>query len=195
MIIKDKRDCFEELYKLHFDKLVFVAMKLVSSYEMAIDLSQDSFLKAFVHFDQYNKNKDFFLWIYSILKNVIIDYFRIKRNVLNANCLSFNYRSGEDNINFDFVSRFTSCKNIEFDRFEDMLDYSSYIDNKKLILSLDNLKKEHLLIFLFRFVLELSCIEISIVMGMKINEIRNRLCNSIRKIRKIMGKDIEYKLL
>jgi RNA polymerase sigma-70 factor, ECF subfamily len=69
----DKRT-FATFYDLHFKKIYrFVYFRVGGSKELAEDLTQDIFLKAFEAFDRFNPTISRSAWIYTIARNHIIN--------------------------------------------------------------------------------------------------------------------------
>lgn len=58
------------LYRIGFDR------------DLAEDLTSDIFLKAFEHFDSYDKNRPFKTWIFTIAHNHLVNYYAGKKEVL-----------------------------------------------------------------------------------------------------------------
>ncbi|OOF52058.1 RNA polymerase subunit sigma [Rodentibacter genomosp. 1] len=67
----------KELTVIRQQMLKFAELQL-HNHELAEDLVQESFLSAFKHIDRFKREAAFKTWIFAILKNKIIDYFRQK---------------------------------------------------------------------------------------------------------------------
>lgn len=72
-------EAFEQLYKEYSDKVFSYIFLLVNNTEVAEDLTQDTFIKAYRNMDQFNGESHVFTWIFRISRNVTIDYLRKKR--------------------------------------------------------------------------------------------------------------------
>jgi RNA polymerase sigma-70 factor (ECF subfamily) len=61
--------------------------------ELAQDLTQETYLKIFTYFKKYNLNEKEYLrtWMFRVAKNIIIDYFREKKYVLQCEIETDNY--------------------------------------------------------------------------------------------------------
>ncbi len=75
-------EAFSELYNLYFDKIYSFIYFRVSHKEVAEDLAEDVFLKAFQRIDKLKEAGAFQGWLYQIAKNTIIDYYRRKKTVV-----------------------------------------------------------------------------------------------------------------
>jgi RNA polymerase sigma-70 factor (ECF subfamily) len=73
-----KRDerAFEELVRRYQRPIVNFIARMVGNYDVALDLSQDVFVKAFVALRTYNENFKFGSWLFKIASNTVIDHFR-----------------------------------------------------------------------------------------------------------------------
>lgn len=70
------RRAFEDLVDRHKQKAYHIAFDFTRDRESAKDLSQDAFLKAFVHLKNFDGRSGFYTWFYRILVNVCLDYKR-----------------------------------------------------------------------------------------------------------------------
>lgn len=69
---------FEQLYNEHSDKIYGYIFLLVNNKEVAEDLTQESFIKAYKCLEQFNGESQLFTWLFRISRNVTIDYLRKK---------------------------------------------------------------------------------------------------------------------
>lgn len=70
------RRAFENLVERHQQKAYHIAFDFTRDREMAKDLSQDAFLKAFTNLKNFDGRSGFYTWFYRILVNVCLDYKR-----------------------------------------------------------------------------------------------------------------------
>lgn len=71
-----KHKQFTDLFNGSKNKLYNVAYGVVMNKEVAEDVLQDSFIKAWRKFDEYDHSKKFINWMSTIVKNAAIDYKR-----------------------------------------------------------------------------------------------------------------------
>jgi len=75
---KDEK-AFEELYNMYSDSMHGVIYNIVRDHEIAEEVMQDVFIKAWHKSDSYNSSKGrFFTWILNIARNAAIDKTRSK---------------------------------------------------------------------------------------------------------------------
>ncbi|MEM5564533.1 sigma-70 family RNA polymerase sigma factor [Psychroserpens sp. AS72] len=88
---KDEK-AFEKLYNMYSDSMHGVIYNIVRDHEIAEEVMQDVFIKAWHKADTYNSSKGrFFTWILNIARNAAIDKTRSKA-----------YKNSEKNLNAEF---------------------------------------------------------------------------------------------
>ena len=70
---------YRELTERHQTSVFHIAFKIVHDREVAADLVQDTFMKAFASLASYRSEYRFSTWLYKIAANCSIDYLRKKR--------------------------------------------------------------------------------------------------------------------
>ena len=69
-------NAFEEIYRLHSSKLYGNLLKLLKSEELAMDLLQDLYVKLWNNRATIDVDKSIVAYLFSIAKNLAIDFFR-----------------------------------------------------------------------------------------------------------------------
>lgn len=67
---------FGLLYDRHASRVFNKCLVLVHDREVAMDLTHDIFIKAFIHIGNFRMNSSFYTWLYTILYNTCIDYLK-----------------------------------------------------------------------------------------------------------------------
>ena len=71
---------YEKLYTMYCDSISGVVYSIVKNNDVAQEITQDVFIKAWNKSDSYTAKKGrFFTWILNIARNAAIDYTRSKR--------------------------------------------------------------------------------------------------------------------
>ncbi len=73
------RRAFEELVQRHEKKAYHIAFDFTRDRDDAKDLSQEAFLKAFIHLKNFDGRSSFYTWFYRILVNLCLDYKRRRK--------------------------------------------------------------------------------------------------------------------
>lgn len=74
---REWREEFEAIALVHLDRLYHMALRLCQNRTEAEDLVQESYLKAFRHFDQFAPGTNCRAWLFAILHNTFLS--RVKR--------------------------------------------------------------------------------------------------------------------
>ncbi len=79
---KGEEAAFGEIYNLFFKKIYRFIFFRVGHKEVAEDLAEDVFLKAFSKIASINESGAFEGWLYQIARNLVIDYYRQKKSIV-----------------------------------------------------------------------------------------------------------------
>jgi RNA polymerase sigma-70 factor (ECF subfamily) len=79
---KGEEAAFGEIYNLFFKKIYRFIFFRVGHKEVAEDLAEEVFLKAFSKIVSINEVGAFEGWLYQIARNLVIDYYRQKKSVV-----------------------------------------------------------------------------------------------------------------
>lgn len=93
-VLNGKKELFALLIHRYEDRIFNYIYYLVKQKEEAEDLTQTTFVKAFFALRQYNHAYEFSTWIYTIARNVCLDYFRKRKR--EDGDLSLNVTVSED---------------------------------------------------------------------------------------------------
>jgi RNA polymerase sigma-70 factor (ECF subfamily) len=75
-ILEGKKSSFEELMKKYNKKIFGFIFRMVRDEEVAVELTQDFFIKIYKVLAKYNFEYKFSTWAYRICYNLVIDYVR-----------------------------------------------------------------------------------------------------------------------
>lgn len=126
-------------------KMVFAFLySMCKNYHLAEDLTQDTFLKAYKHIEEYDESRKLSTWLCEIAKNLYIDYMRKRTN---------------KEIPDDLLVAEAQCGAKEQDATDNAL---SVHDIMKLVHSLSEPYKE---VFLLRYGMELPFNKIADLFG------------------------------
>ena len=80
MLAKGKREALEELYQRYFKKLIWFAKGFLNDDQFAEDLVQDIFIKIIEKPTQFNPDKKFSTWVYTVTANLCRQNIRNVKN-------------------------------------------------------------------------------------------------------------------
>jgi len=78
------RDAFAALVEKYRKKMFNLAYSITRNRETADDLTQDTFIKAYIHLNKFKQQSSFGTWLYRIAVNTIKDNFRKEKKSLKA---------------------------------------------------------------------------------------------------------------
>ncbi len=152
---------FEMLVKQNMRRAYFSALGLLGSHDAAMDVSQEAFIRAYRNYKTYNREKNFFTWYYSILKNLCINVIRDRKR--------------KEEIEF-----------IEYRNIEQQGKLIDEIENKELLQLLQDvinkLKFEEREIIVLKEFENYSYKEISELLGIPIGSVMSRLFYARKKL-------------
>lgn len=73
------RDAFGELVVRYERRVVRLVMRFISDYELARDLTQEVFLRAYERLNQFDPSRRFGPWLFRIAVNLTLDYLRRRK--------------------------------------------------------------------------------------------------------------------
>ncbi|MDR3642107.1 MAG: RNA polymerase sigma factor [Candidatus Doudnabacteria bacterium] len=89
------QEALTEIYELYFKKLYRFIFFRVGHKQLAEDLAEDVFLRAFTKLSDVSDNASFQGWLYQIARNLVIDHYRQKKQIIDIEELenSLEYES------------------------------------------------------------------------------------------------------
>lgn len=90
---KEQKNEFELLVKQNMKRAYFVALGYLGNHDSAMDVSQEAFIRAYKHFDKFDKSRNFFTWYYKILKNLCLNFIRDNKNRKTEEFLEFRRKN------------------------------------------------------------------------------------------------------
>jgi len=102
-VLKGDRQSYALLVEEYKSPIYNLAYRMTSNPEDAADLTQDTFIRAYLYLWRYNPRKKFFTWLYTIALSIIKNHLRKNRHSkyseeINTIPLADNNPSPEDNL-------------------------------------------------------------------------------------------------
>lgn len=76
LVIKGDKEAYQQIVSRYMRTAYFVALGFVHNHQDALDISQESFIRAFRRIKSFNQQKPFFPWFYQLMKNLCIDHLK-----------------------------------------------------------------------------------------------------------------------
>ncbi|MFC2160317.1 RNA polymerase sigma factor [Acidobacteriota bacterium] len=80
LVKKGDSKAYQIIVQKYMQTAYYIALGFVHNQQDALDLSQDTFIKAFRKIKSFDTSRPFFPWFYRILKNICIDHFKRVRH-------------------------------------------------------------------------------------------------------------------
>ena len=170
-------NAFAYLVDKYKDMVFTLAIKIVKNRELAEEVSQDAFLKAFKYLPKFKGDSKFSTWLYKIAYNTSLD--SIKKNVNQYNNVAI------DEITVNYISS-----------VETILDGIEREERAEIINNcLEQLPEDEKAILLFFYFKELSLKEIVEVTSMSETYIKVKLHRARKKLLSIVKNTVEPELI
>lgn len=165
------KEAFRELVERHQRKIVAVAVGMVNNREDALELAQETFVKAYENLEKFKGESSFYTWLYRIVVNLAIDHRRRSRRQGTV-ALADRPGGGED-LEFDLPAQRLS------DPYQQA---SSHEIGSRLRDAIEELTPDHRAVILLREVEGLSYEDISRVMQCSKGTVMSRLHYARKKL-------------
>jgi RNA polymerase sigma-70 factor (ECF subfamily) len=165
----------DELIVRYQHRLLRYLLYLTSSRELAEDLFQEVWMRVLVRGGQFNGKARFDTWLFTIARNLVIDY-RRKRTLASLDELFEG--SSEDDRPMSF--EISDSQPTPFDRFASLEDRQRVAD---ALLAVDTLYRE---VLVLRFHEDLSLQEIASVTRAPLSTVKSRLYRGLAAIRPVL---------
>jgi RNA polymerase sigma-70 factor (ECF subfamily) len=158
---RGNRKAYQVIVTRYMKKAYFIALGFVHNQQDALDISQDSFVKAFRSLKSFDTRRPFFPWFYEIMKNRCLDHLRRQKLKNEVPLDSVRVLRTEDE---DRELKATLWKGIA----------SLPFDLKEIII--------------LRYFQQLSYREIASVTGKPVGTVMSSLFTARTRLKKILGK-------
>jgi RNA polymerase sigma-70 factor (ECF subfamily) len=165
LVKKGDAKAYQVIVQQYMQTAYYIALGFVHNHQDALDLSQDSFIKAFRKIKSFDTGRPFFPWFYRILKNLCIDHFKRvrRRNEIPLEESTFLTQEKED---------------------KEM--------KAALWQGIDKLTIEHKEIIILRYFREYSYQEIAEITGKPIGTVMSSLHYAKKKLKEVAGKYLGF---
>jgi RNA polymerase sigma-70 factor (ECF subfamily) len=174
--LKGEKKAFEELMRKYEKKIFSFVIRMVRNEEVAIDLTQDFFIKVFNVLDKYNFEYKFSTWAYRICYNLVIDH--IRKNQAAVDSLDDESVTAHDLLESGHISREDGFKALA--RAETR-DYVWRV--------VDQIPLKFRELILLRYIQDLKYEEIADITALPVGTVKNRIFKAKEILKQEMEKD------
>ncbi|MGN0469407.1 MAG: sigma-70 family RNA polymerase sigma factor [Acutalibacteraceae bacterium] len=169
LALKGDNSAFEALYNITKDKAYFIALSLTHNENDAMDILQESYMKAFSNLDKVNPPETFDNWFNRIVANQSKDFLKKKKPVL-----------------FDDISSDITVDWDESEKNEDYIPEQSLDNNEtsRLIMEIINkLPEDQRLCILMYYYQDMSVADISSTLNLTVSTVKYKLSAARKTIK------------
>ncbi len=167
-----RREAYTELMRRHQERVYWFVRKIVGTHEDADDVTQETFVKAYLNLGDFRGDSSFFTWIYRIALNGALNAVR-KRQVVayvrENDLISRLFPSGDD-------------PHRELERKE---------TETQLQRAVGGLPEKQRAVFVLRYYEELSYEEISAILKTSVGGLKANYFHALRKIREALRHEVQ----
>ena len=166
------KQAFSEIVELYKHRVFQVCYRMLGNRQEAEDISQEAFMRAYIHLDRFQMNRKFSTWIYRIATNLCIDRIRKKKPdyYLDAEI------SGSDGLTmYSQVAASTPLPEDEAEKNE--------IQNR-IYKEIRNLSEKYRAVIVLKYMEELSLQEISEILELPLGTVKTRIHRGREALRK-----------
>ena len=167
-------DAFEQLLLEHQKNVYNLCYRMAGSPDDAMDLSQETFLRAWRCLDQYQFASAFSTWLYRLCSNICIDFLRRRRRQQTVP-LTFEDADGEEQ-----TYAVPDAQPLPEEQVELKLTHET------LAAAMAQLLPEHQAVLQLRVVNEMSYEQIADVLDIQIGTVKSRLSRARNQLKKIL---------
>jgi len=78
LVQKGDKEAYQVIVERYMKRAYYIVLGFVRNSQDALDLSQESFIKAFRNIKRFDPERPFFPWFYKLLKNICLDHIKRK---------------------------------------------------------------------------------------------------------------------
>lgn len=171
---RDDADAFEQLLLEHQKNVYNLCYRMAGNPDDAMDLSQETFLRAWRCLDQYQFASAFSTWLYRLCSNICIDFLRRRRRQQTVP-LTFEDADGEEQ-----TYAVPDAQPLPEEQVELKLT------RETLAAAMAQLLPEHRAVLQLRVVNEMSYEQIADVLDIQIGTVKSRLSRARNQLKKIL---------
>jgi len=168
------KEAFEAIVKKYQHTLVNYIGRMVGERELALDLTQEVFVKTYSSLHLFKPQYKFSTWLFKIASNSVIDFWRRKK--IDAFSIDQKREDGDGQLYFQI-----SDKELSLVRKYELSDL-----RKKIETALEKLPASLRELFVWRHINELSYEEMAEIKNLPIGTIKNRVFQAKEMIRGLL---------
>ncbi len=172
--LQGDKKAFEMILNRHQQALLNYIGRMVGDRELALDFTQDVFIKSYSSLSTYRPQFKFRTWLFKIASNYVIDYWRKKK--LDSFSVDQTEKRENGRFSFELSSGEPSvCAQYELAELRDRVEKA-----------LNRLPPHFRELFVWRHINQFSYEEIAEIKGLPVGTVKNRVFQSKELIRQLL---------
>ena len=171
-ILEGERNAYALLVDEYKKAIFNLAYRMTGSYEDARDLAQETFIRAYVNLNKFNREQRFFTWIYTVGLNLIRNHLKKKR---------------QDRSRGTVERTFPKPGIGDSDRIEQ--ETIRLQENDRLNIAMQKLPSDLREAIVLRFYQDLSFEEIAAISDASVSAVKMRVYRAQERLRALMEKE------
>ncbi|MGD0782541.1 MAG: sigma-70 family RNA polymerase sigma factor [Candidatus Aminicenantales bacterium] len=172
--LRGDKEAFEMIVRRYQQPVVNYIGRMVREREMALDFSQEIFLKVYASLGSYRPQYKFSTWLFKIASNFMIDHWRKKKLPTTSIDQSFDYEDDGRRIQ-------VADEGVSVGRRYELKEMRGRIDA-----ALDRLPPAFRELFVWRHVDGLSYEEMAEIKGLPLGTVKNRVFQAKEMLRRML---------
>jgi RNA polymerase sigma-70 factor (ECF subfamily) len=171
-----EKSCYDILVRRYKIRLFNYILRMVGNADLAEEIAQDAFVRAYVNADKYRTIARFSTWLYTIATNLVRNRFRQRKRQPTVLSLFFRGRDDDEEQMHEVVDEAPNPEELAVGE-----------DLERLIAEASaQIPEKYRIPFLLREVNQLSYEEIRAVTGLKLGTVRSRINRARSHFRRII---------
>ena len=176
--LKGDKQAFEMILNTHQQPLFNYIGRMVGNRELALDFTQEVFIKAYSSLSTYQPQFKFRTWLFKIASNYVIDYWRKKK--ISAFSIDQTGPKEDDRPTFEIpADEPSTCAQFELSELREKIEKA-----------LEKLPPHLRELFIWRHINEFSYDEIAELKGLPVGTVKNRVFQTKELIRQFLEEQI-----
>lgn len=175
-VLAGDTDAFAVLVEKYQSRVYSAALGYVYSPDEALDIAQDTFVKAYTNLHKFSSNSSFYTWIYRIAVNTAIDWLRKRKN---------RKVDSLDDDRFSEVGFEPVAKDLDYDP-EEVLEKNEFHRTLRAAVAKLTLKLRSVIIL--HDIEGLSQEEVAAVLKIPVGTVKSRVSRARAELKKILQK-------
>ncbi len=171
---KGDRKAFKALTEKYYARIFRVMLAMTHKEDLALDLTQDTFVKALQGIPQFEMGSSFYTWLYRIAHNVFLDRYRRTRT-------AGYQKEFDDGVKASVAEGAAIGRPMEPSRAVEAQERLVIVSE-----AMEQLRPEHREILVLREIEDQSYEEIAATLGLKIGTVMSRLFAARMRLREIL---------